>query len=71
MEEGIKGFLLIIMAIVLIAVFSLILAYPVMWCWNYSVVTIFKLPIITWCQAWCLMFLTNILIKSTSSYSKN
>lgn len=51
--------------IVLAAVIGLAMAFPIMWCWNYAIVSIFGLPSITWGKAWCLSFLANCLIKST------
>jgi hypothetical protein len=51
--------------IVLAAVIGLAMAFPIMWCWNYAIVSIFGLPAITWGKAWCLSFLANCLIKST------
>jgi hypothetical protein len=43
---------------------GLLLAFPVKWCWNYALVSMFEFPVITWGQAWCLYFLSTILIKS-------
>jgi hypothetical protein len=51
------------------AAFGLLLAFPIMWCWNYAVTAIWGLPLITWGQAWCLNFLTGTLIKSTLTYT--
>jgi hypothetical protein len=46
---------------------GLLMAFPVMWCWNYVIVHIWHLPTITWGHAWCLCFLSSTLIKSTLS----
>jgi hypothetical protein len=46
---------------------GLLMAFPVMWCWNYSVVYVWHLPVITWGHAWCLSFLASIFIKNTLS----
>ncbi len=43
---------------------GLLLAFPIKWCWNYAIVDIFDLPTITWGKAWCLYFLSRLLIKS-------
>ena len=51
--------------IVLAAGISLLLAYPVSWCWNYAVVAVFGLPKITWGMAWCLSFLAHVFFKSS------
>lgn len=67
MEEIFKGLFMIVAVIIFAAMLSLLLAFPVMWCWNYVVVAIWKLPAITWGQAWCLLFLAQTLIKSSFS----
>lgn len=65
MTEIIQGLLLIFGVIFFAAVVGLLLAFPIMWCWNYAVVSIWALPAITWGKAWCLTFLSGMLIKST------
>lgn len=57
----------LIAIIVFAAVLGLLLAFPIMWCWNYAVVYIWSLPEITWGMAWCLSFLSGMLIKSTQT----
>lgn len=47
------------------AAISLLIAFPVMWCWNYAVVAVFGLPKITWGMAWCLLFITNAFFKTS------
>ena len=49
------------------SIFGLLLAFPIKWSWNYTMVPIFDLPVITWGQAWCLNFLFACLIKSTQT----
>ncbi len=63
--KSIEVVLMGIIVIILVAIFSLVLAFPTMWCWNHTVSPIFNLVKITWGQAWCLQFLTNILLKAT------
>lgn len=65
MEKVLLGVLLGLGVIVLAGGISLLLAWPIMWCWNYAVVSIWALPALTWGKAWCLSFLANCLIKST------
>lgn len=50
---------------------GLLLAWPIMWCWNYTMPAIWGLPHITWGQAWCLNFLSSMLIQSTLSHNTN
>jgi len=51
-------------AIVALGGISLLLAFPLKWCWNYTMPEIFSLPTITWGKAWCLSMLATFLIKS-------
>jgi hypothetical protein len=44
---------------------SVLLAFPVKWCWNYTMPYIFKLPEIGWGHAWCLVFLAGTFFKAT------
>ena len=50
-----------------VAGFSVLLAFPVMWCWNYAVTDVFGAPAISWGQAWCLMFLSGMLLKASAT----
>ena len=54
----------------LIALTGLLIAFPIKWCWNYTIPLIFDLPTITWGQAWCLYLLSGCLIKSTQMDDK-
>lgn len=58
---------MIVLLIVIIGILSLLLAFPVMWCWNYVMPYLFGLPILNWGRAWCLTFLCGILLKSSYS----
>ena len=51
-------------SILVLMVFGLLMAFPIMWCWNYTMVDIFKLPVINWGQSYCLYILSNWFIKS-------
>ena len=44
---------------------GLILAFPVKLTWNAIMPYLFSLPTITWGKAWCLIFLSHCLIKSS------
>lgn len=51
---------------------SFLLAFPVMWLWNYAVVgTIAGCSALTFWKAWCLMVLCSFLFKGTSVSSKS
>lgn len=66
MEKFLLGVGTFVIGIVVVIVVNLVFAFPLMWCWNYSLVPLFKLPTITWGQAWCIMFISNTLLKSTN-----
>ena len=53
------------------AAFGLLLAFPIKWCWNYTMTAIFGLQMISWGQAWCLSFLSSCLIKATQMNTNN
>ena len=53
-----------VLYVIITGIFGLLLAFPVMWCWNYAVVYVWHLPVITWGHAWCLLWVANVLIKS-------
>lgn len=67
MDDLLTFVLTVISIVVVAAAFGLLIAFPVMWCWNATMPYIFSLPAITWGKAWCLMFLANILLKSHST----
>ena len=67
MDTFIKVGLMMIGLLVVAAGVGLLIAFPVMWCWNYAVVPVWHLPEITWGQAWCLNFLAHLMIKSSST----
>lgn len=64
MEEVSKIILAVLAVFLFAGIFGLLLAFPIMWCWNYAVVSVFGLPALTWGKAWCLNFLAGCLIKS-------
>lgn len=53
-----------------VAVFGLLLAFPIMWTWNATIPYLFGLPTITWGKAWCIHFLCGSLIKATNINNK-
>lgn len=71
-RETIAGFIMVAFALIaVIAVGGVIFAWPLKWCWNYTMPAIFGLPVITWGQAWCLNFIAGCLIKSTHTHKSN
>lgn len=56
--------------VVLLVIFSLLLALPVMWLWNWLMPIIFKLPTLTVWQAWGLNVLCSFLFKSSYTNTK-
>ena len=67
MEDIFEVVLISIGIIVAVAAFGLVLAFPIKWCWNYTMPFLFGFKAITWGQAWCLNFLCGCLIKSTQT----
>lgn len=61
------------LALVTIGLFgaALLLAFPVMWLWNWGVVDIFQLPEIGYWQAFALYTLFSILFKSVPASKKD
>jgi len=53
-----------ILILVIVTIIGLLIAFPIKWCWNYAVVYVWDLPVITWGQAYCMYLLTNLMIKS-------
>lgn len=51
-------------------VLSLLLAFPLMWTWNYVMPYLFNLPSLSWGQAWCLHFVASMLIKTIAVHEK-
>jgi len=60
-----------VMLILTKAAIGLLLAFPIMWTWNYVMPYLFQLPTINWGIAWCLNFLCNALLKSRLTNIKN
>lgn len=67
MEKIMTGLLIVVGAISIVALLGILLAFPVMWTWNATMPYLFSLPTITWGKAWCLVFLANMLLKSSNT----
>jgi hypothetical protein len=50
--------------------FGFILAFPVMWCWDYVMPSLFGLPEITYLQSFVLYFMCGLLFKQTKTIEK-
>lgn len=58
----------IVLAFLLVALIGLIVSYPVMLLWNYCLVpAVTGLNQIGWLQAWGLLILSGLLIKTSHS----
>lgn len=71
MEEITKAIVFVVGVIFVAALLGLLISFPIMWCWNYAVVSIWGLPVITWGKAWCLGFLAQCFIKSSLTTTKS
>ena len=56
--------------VVFAAGIGLVMAFPIMWTWNYVMPYLFGLKTITWGMAWCINFIAGCLIKSTLVHNK-
>jgi len=59
-----------ITAVAVLGAFSLIMALPTMWLWDWLMPELFGLKEITLFQAWGVNFLSGMLFKSHNSTSK-
>ncbi len=70
MEKILIAGLAVVGVVTVVACLGLLLAFPIKWCWNYTMPILFGLQVITWGQAWCLHFLAGCLIKATQTNNK-
>jgi hypothetical protein len=70
-SEKMLGFFAFIGILALLALVGLLIAWPIKWCWNYTMPYLFALPVLTWGKAWCLYFLAGCLIKSIHTHQKD
>lgn len=60
----------LVTALLVGAALSLLMAFPIKWCWNYTA-WVFHAPLIEWGHAWCLSFLAGQFFRrSTATPSK-
>ena len=64
-------FLAVVGAIVMAILLGFLLAFPVMWLWNYVMPVVFALPTLTFWKAWALLILSNFLFKSSTTVNKS
>ncbi len=69
MDKVLQIIMLTLGAIVLIFLFSLVMAWPVMLLWDWIMPILFGLKSITFWQSWGLLMLSGLLIKNSSSGS--
>ncbi len=67
MRNFFTNLLTFIIALLFIAVFSLLLAFPVMWLWNWIMPVIFGLTRVTFWQALGINLLCGFLFKGTTT----
>ena len=70
-EVLIGGLILFVLGILIFIVISFIIAIPVMFLWNWLMTRIFELTNINYIEAWGIVMLAGLLIKSTSHQTKN
>ena len=63
----VSGIGIAVLMIVLLAFIALIGAIPTFFLWNWLMPDLFKLPTLTFWQAWGIFWLASVLFKSWSS----
>lgn len=71
MEKTFETLFLVLLLILLISFASLFLAFPIKWCWNHTMPYLFEFKTIQWSHAWCLSFLSSMLIQSSISHNSS
>ncbi len=71
MEKVFLNVVAFVAIVVFAGVFGLLLAFPLKWCWNYVMPYLFEFKVITWGHAWCLSFLSGLLVQSSYSHNSN
>lgn len=64
-EKIAKGCAVFVVAVILWAFLGLLMAFPVMWLWNWIMPDLFKVGTLTWSQAWALYMLCSLLFKGS------
>lgn len=62
-----KGFEVIgygVVLTVVVAILSLLIAFPFMWAWNYAVPRVFGMPEINWLSAVCLLWISHCVFPN-------
>jgi hypothetical protein len=71
MEKAFEQLGMFLLLVVVSGVLGMLLAFPIKWSWNYTVVYVWHLPVITWGHAWCLSFLSGLLVQSSLSHNSS
>lgn len=66
MDGFFNGIGIFIFGTIIMAVFDLLWAFPVMWAWNYVMPYLFGLPELNWLMSFCLLFILTSLWKVTT-----
>lgn len=62
-DAVIKGTITFLIAVIIMSIFDLLWAFPVMWCWNYVMPYLFELPKLNWSMSFCFLFVLTSLWK--------
>lgn len=67
-----RAILIVVGSLLLVVVASLLMAFPLMWLWNWALVPAISVlnPITSVWQAWCIMIICNLLFNPTVSTNK-
>jgi len=70
MESFIKIVGITVIAIAVVLVYSVILAFPIMWIWNGVITNIFGVKFISWEEAWFLYIFIS-LFRGTFNFKRS
>lgn len=63
------GMFIVPFIVLFMFIIDLLLAWPLMWAWNYVIPEMFKLPVIDYWHAFALLIVATLLVKGSSSSS--
>lgn len=61
---------LVLLALFVASVFSFLIAFPIMWLWNFVMPDLFHFPVISYWQSWALLMLSTLLFRPMISEKK-
>ena len=69
MDTFITEMFCFILGIIIVFCVSLLMAFPLQWCWNYVMPYLFDLKSISWLHAWCMGIITTLLFRNNIKWN--